>query len=134
MSSNAYMYRKRQSHTTVFTRPKYACVAEQARMKSAFARTVKHMFFWNTALREVAHGLGAGFVPKIFDRSLPTRIETVSTEEAALWVEKLARTEGLAVGLSTGANLAVAARYASRRENKGKTLVTVAFSDRFDNL
>ncbi len=79
-------------------------------------------------------GLGAGFVPKIFDRSLPTRIETVSTEEAALWVEKLARTEGLAVGLSTGANLAVAARYASYRENKGKTLVTVAFSDRFDNL
>lgn len=79
-------------------------------------------------------GLGAGFVPKIFDRSLPVRIETVSTEEAALWVEKLARTEGLAVGLSTGANLAVAARYASRRDNKGKTLVTVAFSDRFGNL
>jgi cysteine synthase A len=79
-------------------------------------------------------GLGAGFVPKIFDRSLPTRIETVSTDEASLWVEKLARTEGLAVGLSTGANLAVAARYASRRENKGKTIVTVAFSVRFDNL
>ena len=73
-------------------------------------------------------GLGAGFVPKIFDRSLPTRIETVDTEEAARWVEKLAQTEGLAVGLSTGANLAVAARYAARRENKGKTLVTVAFS------
>ena len=79
-------------------------------------------------------GLGPGFVPKIFDRSLPTRVETVSTEEASLWVEKLARAEGLAVGLSTGANLAVAARYASRRENKGKTLVTVAFSVRFDNL
>lgn len=79
-------------------------------------------------------GLGAGFVPKIFDRSLPARIETVSTDEASLWVEKLVRTEGLAVGLSTGANLAVAARYASRRENKGKTIVTVAFSVRFDNL
>ena len=76
-------------------------------------------------------GLGAGFVPKIFDRSLPTQIETVETEEAAQWVEKLAQTEGLAVGLSTGANLAVAARYAARRENKGKTLVTVAFSSNF---
>ena len=76
-------------------------------------------------------GLGAGFVPKIFDRSLPSQIETVETEEAARWVEKLARTEGLAVGLSTGANLAVAARYAARRENKGKTLVTVAFSSNF---
>ncbi len=73
-------------------------------------------------------GLGCGFVPPIFDRNLPNAIETVSTEEAAFWTRKLAQTEGLSVGISTGANLAVVARYASRRENNNKTVATVAFS------
>ncbi len=73
-------------------------------------------------------GLGAGFVPSIFDRSLPTRIATVTPDEAADWRERLARIEGLQVGLSTGANVAVIARMATQREYYGKTLVTLAFS------
>lgn len=75
-------------------------------------------------------GLGAGFIPTIFDRSLPTSVETVSTDEALNWTRRLAETEGLLAGVSTGANLAVVARYAARRENHGKTIVTVAFSRR----
>ena len=73
-------------------------------------------------------GLGAGFIPPIFDRSLPTQLATVTPDEAAQWRDRIARVEGLQVGLSTGANLAVVARLASRRDYYGKTLVTLAFS------
>lgn len=79
-------------------------------------------------------GLGAGFIPKVFDRTLPYRTEMVATEEAARWTRLVAQKEGLAVGISTGANLAVAARLARQRENKGKTIVTIAFSLRSSSI
>ena len=71
-------------------------------------------------------GIGAGFVPKIFDFRVASAVETVSTEEAADWARRLARVEGIFAGISTGANLAAVARLAERRENFGKTFATVA--------
>lgn len=71
-------------------------------------------------------GIGAGFVPKIFDRRLASGIETATTEEALFWRRRLAREDGIFAGISTGANLAVAARFAARPENKGKIVATVA--------
>ncbi len=71
-------------------------------------------------------GIGAGFVPKIFDFRVVSAVETVSTEEAADWTRRLARVEGIFAGISTGANLAAVARLAERRENVGKTFATVA--------
>jgi len=71
-------------------------------------------------------GIGAGFVPKIFDFRVVSAVETVSTEEAADWTRRLARVEGIFAGISTGANLAAVARLAERRENAGKTFATVA--------
>ena len=71
-------------------------------------------------------GIGAGFVPKIFDFRVASAVETVSTEEAADWTRRLARVEGIFAGISTGANLAAVARLAERRENVGKTFATVA--------
>ena len=73
-------------------------------------------------------GIGAGFIPKNFDRSLASAVETVTTEEAYYWARRSAAEEGILVGISTGANLAVAARLAARRENKDKTIVTIAAS------
>jgi len=73
-------------------------------------------------------GIGAGFEPKNFDRSVVDAIETVTTAEAMDWARRLAREEGLLVGVSSGANLAVAQRLASRPENAGKTIVTFACS------
>ena len=73
-------------------------------------------------------GIGAGFVPKNLDTSLINGIETVTTEEAFLWGRRLAREEGILAGISSGANVAVAARLAARPENAGKTIVTVAAS------
>lgn len=73
-------------------------------------------------------GIGAGFVPKNLDVSLLSGVETISSAEAFAWARRLAQEEGLFVGISTGANVAVAARLAARPENEGKVIVTFASS------
>jgi cysteine synthase A len=73
-------------------------------------------------------GIGAGFVPRNFDRTVVDSVETVTTAEAMDWARRLAREEGLLVGVSSGANVAVAHRLAARPENAGKTIVTFACS------
>ncbi|MEN6451864.1 MAG: cysteine synthase A [Thermoguttaceae bacterium] len=73
-------------------------------------------------------GLGAGFIPRNLDTSLLSGVETVTNEDAFLWARRLAREEGILAGISTGANVAVAARLAAKRENRGKVIVTVAAS------
>jgi cysteine synthase A len=73
-------------------------------------------------------GIGAGFIPANLDVSILDGIETVATEEAYEWSRRLAREEGLLGGISTGANVAAAARLAAQPENAGKTIVTFASS------
>ena len=70
-------------------------------------------------------GIGAGFVPDVVDLSLVDAIEQVSNEEAIAYARRLAREEGILSGISCGAAVAVAVRLAKRRENEGKTIVTV---------
>jgi len=73
-------------------------------------------------------GIGPGFIPTNLDTRLLDGVETVTNEEAFGWARRLAREEGLLVGISSGANVAVAARVAARPENRGKVIVTVAAS------
>lgn len=73
-------------------------------------------------------GIGAGFIPKNLDTSLLNGVETVTNEEALQWARRLAQEEGILGGISTGANVAVAARVAARPENRGRRIVTVACS------
>ncbi len=73
-------------------------------------------------------GIGAGFVPKNLDTSLLNGVELVTNEEAFEWGRRLAREEGILGGISTGANVAVAARVGARPEFKGKRIVTIACS------
>jgi cysteine synthase A len=73
-------------------------------------------------------GIGAGFIPKNLDTSMLSGVETVTNDEAFEWGRRLAREEGILGGISTGANVAVAARLAARPENRGKTIVTIACS------
>ncbi|MGH8685678.1 MAG: cysteine synthase A [Nitrosospira sp.] len=70
-------------------------------------------------------GIGAGFVPKNVDLSLVDAIEQVSNEEAIRYARRLAREEGIISGVSCGAAVAVAVRYAKRLENAGKTIVVI---------
>jgi cysteine synthase A len=73
-------------------------------------------------------GIGAGFVPKNLDTSLLSGVETVTNDEAFQWARRAAHEEGLLVGISSGANIAAAARLAARPENRGKVIVTIAAS------
>jgi len=70
-------------------------------------------------------GIGAGFVPSLLNTSVYDEIITVSSEEAFAHGRMLARTEGVLVGISSGAALCAAGKLAVRPENKGKNIVVL---------
>lgn len=70
-------------------------------------------------------GIGAGFVPDVLDLSIVDQIEQVSNEEAVLFAQRLAKEEGILVGISCGAAFAVAFKQAFLPENAGKTIVVI---------
>ena len=70
-------------------------------------------------------GIGAGFVPEVLDTEIYDEIITVSNENAFFAGNKAAKTEGILVGISSGAALYAAAELAKRPENKGKTIVVL---------
>jgi len=70
-------------------------------------------------------GIGAGFVPDNFKRDFVDEILQVRNEDAFETARQLARTEGLLVGISSGAAAYVATQVAKRPENKGKTIVVL---------
>ena len=70
-------------------------------------------------------GIGAGFVPEVLDTEIYDEIITVSNENAFFAGNKAAKTEGILVGISSGAALYAAAELAKRPENKGKTIAAL---------
>lgn len=70
-------------------------------------------------------GIGAGFIPDILNVSLYNEVIAVSNEDAIATAKELAKTEGILVGISAGANVYAAMQVAKRPENQGKTIVTI---------
>jgi len=70
-------------------------------------------------------GIGAGFVPTVLNEKIFDEVIQVSDEDAFATSKAIAKTEGLLVGISAGANLYAATQVASRAQNKGKTIVTI---------
>ena len=70
-------------------------------------------------------GIGAGFIPKILNTELYDEVLAVSNEDSFAMAQKIAREEGLLIGISSGANLHAAKILAERPENKGKAIVTI---------
>jgi cysteine synthase A len=70
-------------------------------------------------------GIGAGFIPDILDLSLVDRVELVDSMEAVDYARRLAREEGILVGISSGAAAAAAIRLARLPEFAGKTIVAI---------
>lgn len=70
-------------------------------------------------------GIGAGFVPKIYDSSVVDEVVTVADADAFQASRDLAKTEGVLVGISSGAALYAAAEVALRPENSGKRVVVL---------
>lgn len=70
-------------------------------------------------------GIGANFVPKTLNQEIYDEIVTVTDEEAYEYAKKLVKTEGIFVGISSGAALCSAIKIAKRKENEGKTIVVL---------
>lgn len=70
-------------------------------------------------------GIGAGFVPENLDLSLVDHIQQASNEESIRYARRLAREEGIISGISCGAAVAVAVRYAQDPKYAGKTIVVI---------
>ncbi len=70
-------------------------------------------------------GIGAGFIPQTLDTSIYDEILPIANEEAFEKGRESARTEGILIGISSGAALSAAIKLAQREENAGKTIVVI---------
>jgi cysteine synthase A len=70
-------------------------------------------------------GIGAGFVPGVFNAKIVDEIIQVANEDAGVIARRLAKEEGILVGISSGAAFWAAIKVAERPENKGKTIVVL---------
>jgi cysteine synthase A len=78
-------------------------------------------------------GIGAGFVPSILDRKVIDEVITISNETAFDTARKLARVEGIPVGISSGAAVAAALEVGARPDMEGKMIVAIipSFAERY---
>jgi cysteine synthase len=83
--------------------------------------------------RHKIQGIGAGFVPNNLHTKIVDEVIQITDEEAFVWARRLAKEEGVFGGISSGGNVAAAAKVAARPENKGKMIVTImcSFGERY---
>ena len=70
-------------------------------------------------------GIGAGFLPDTLDMSVVDEVVTVTDDDAYEYAREIAKAEGLLVGISSGAALSAALKFASRHECNGKNIVII---------
>ena len=70
-------------------------------------------------------GIGAGFIPETLNTSVIDEVMTIESEEAFAYGRKIAKAQGILVGISSGAALAAAVKLANREENKDKNIVVL---------
>jgi cysteine synthase A len=70
-------------------------------------------------------GIGAGFIPKVLDKGILDHIHLATEEESYLCARRMAREEGILVGISSGAALSLAIKLSQDEKYKGKTIVAL---------
>jgi cysteine synthase A len=107
-------------------RPGFKAIAVEPEASPVITQTLK-----GEPLKPGPHkiqGTGAGFVPGNLHLKIVDEVITVSNEDALSTARRMAKEEGLLVGISTGANVFAAIQVAKRPENKGKLIVTIGCS------
>src|ERR1700678_2668524 len=107
-------------------KPEFKAIAVEPKDSPVITQTLK-----GEPLKPGPHkiqGTGAGFVPGNLHLKIVDEVITVTNDEALVMARRLAKGEGLLVGISTGANVFAAIQVAKRPENKGKLIVTIGCS------
>jgi cysteine synthase A len=107
-------------------RPSFLAIAVEPKDSPVITQTLK-----GEPVKPGPHkiqGTGPGFVPRNLHLKAVDEVITVSNDDAIATARRLAKEEGLLVGISTGANVFAAIQVAKRPESKGKLIVTVACS------
>jgi cysteine synthase A len=112
-------------------RPGFKAIAVEPVTSAVITQTLKHETV--KPGRHKIQGIGAGFVPKNLHTQIVDEVIQITDDEAFEWGRRLAKEEGILGGISSGGNIAAAAKVAARPENKGKTIVTImcSFGERY---
>jgi cysteine synthase len=112
-------------------KPSFKAIAVEPVSSAVITQTMEHQPV--KPGRHKIQGIGAGFVPDNLHLNIVDEVIQITDEESFAWARRLAKEEGIFGGISSGGNVAAAAKVAARPENKGKLIVTVmcSFGERY---
>jgi len=112
-------------------KPGFKAIAVEPVTSPVITQTLQHQTV--KPGRHKIQGIGAGFVPDNLHTNIVDEVIQITDEEAFEWARRLAKEEGIFGGISSGGNIAAAAKVAARPENKGKLIVTImcSFGERY---
>jgi cysteine synthase A len=114
-------------------KPSFKAIAVEPATSPVITQTMRHEPL--KPGRHKVQGIGAGFVPGNLHIPIVDEVIQITDDEAFEWTRRLAKEEGIFGGISSGGNVAAAAKVAARPENRGKLIVTVmcSFGERYLN-
>src|SRR3984957_17481754 len=112
-------------------KPSFRAIAVEPVTSPVITQTMKHEPV--KPGRHKIQGIGAGFVPENLHTNIVDEVIQITDDEAFSWARRLAKEEGIFGGISSGGDIAAAAKVGARPENKGKIMFTIMcrFGERY---